>query len=169
MTREELLAQPRRLWIERTPREQGLIAAAAVLLAGLIVWQGVLAPAAAYRDAERARYEAAVEAHRELVSGIVLHRRLAARAEDGGGTAPSRPLRTVVGRSAEDSGLAITRVRPDETGRLTVWMDNVRGDRLVEWLAELAREENIAVSRLTLDAEGDGRVRAQILLARGAG
>ena len=167
MTREELIAQPRRIWTERTPREQGLIAAAAALLAGLVLWQGVLSPAAAYRDAERARYEAAVEAHRELVSGIVLHRRLAARAEDGA-QAGARPLRTVVGRTAEEAGIAITRVRPDETGRLTVWMDNVRGDRLIEWLADLAREDGVAVARLTVDAEGDGRVRAQILLTRSA-
>lgn len=162
-----LLATPARVWAERSAREQTLIAIAAGLGLVFLVWTVIMSPAAHYRAGAQAAYEAAVESHRELVSGIVLHRRLAAGgAEAGAGS--GGPLGVIIAQSSAERSLAITRVQPDENGQITVWLDSVDAEALMDWLVMLAREEGVAIARATLDREGDGRVRAQIVLGRSA-
>ena len=97
-----------------------------------------------------------------------LHRR---RLVAGGAqidAASGRPLGVIIAQSSEERSIAITRVQPDETGQITVWMDSVDANALMDWLVVLARDEGVVSTRITLDREGENRVRAQIVLGRGA-
>ena len=101
-----------------------------------------------------------------MVEGTARYRTLAATADQA--QRAGAPLRTVIGRTASARGVAISRVQPLDDGRLGVWLDTVEADALMAWLSDLAREEGVRVDRVSLDREGDGVVRAQLLLA-GAG
>ncbi|MEO1038493.1 MAG: type II secretion system protein M [Pseudomonadota bacterium] len=166
MDMNAIVAAPLRLWTERNPREQVLLAFAGLLLVVLVVWTFIVSPASQYRANAQASYEAAVESHRELVSGIGLHRRLAA-ASDGAVAGGDRSLGLLVAQSSVERSLSITRVQPDENGRITVWLDNVDSRALMDWLLALSAEEGVSVTRLTMDREGDGMVRAQLVIGRG--
>jgi len=160
-----ILAPARAAWSERTAREQALLAGLAVLVAALGLWFFALQPALAARADARAEFERAVSDHRAFSTELARYRVLAASLEDRAET--RRPLRTLAGEYARRRDLAITRVLPDETGRLNVWVDNVTDAALFGWLADLAENEGIVAERASLDREGDGVVRAQVLLARG--
>ena len=166
MSWTERLAPVRAAWAERTAREQILLAGAGALIAAILAWYAVLAPALAWRAEAERDFVRAAEAFEAMVEGTARYRALAAgeaRARSSGA-----PLRTVIGRTASARGVAISRVQPLDDGRLGVWLDTVEADALMAWLSELAREEGVRVDRVSLDREGDGVVRAQLLLAGGA-
>ncbi|PWE17109.1 hypothetical protein DDZ18_10445 [Marinicauda salina] len=164
MTLESLLALLRQTWAQRTAREQILIAAAAALFALTAVWSFMLAPALAHRDAMRASYEAQLEDHLQLVAGIERYRALRGAGDAEPQSAAS--LRTLVGSKARETGVPITRIQPLENGQVSVWTDPVAEGDLMGLLLDLARSDNVRVTRLSLDREGDGRVRSQVVLAR---
>jgi len=166
MTFSTLLSPLRAAWNERTAREQALLAGLALLVVALATWFFALAPAMGARADARAEFERAVRDHRTFAGELARYRVLAESLEDRAET--GRPLRTLAGEYARRSELAITRVLPDETGRLNVWVENVSDAALFGWLADLAEDEGITAERVTVDREGDGIVRAQVLLARGA-
>lgn len=161
------LEPARAAWTERTAREQALLALAGLLIAVTLIWFAALKPALDHRADARAEFTAAAEAYRAMDAGLREYRARAAALDAAPGDA--RPLRTVAGVYARERDLAITRVLPDETGRLNVWLDNVTDQALFDWLADLEREEAVVARRVTLDREGDGVVRAQVLLARAGG
>lgn len=166
MSWTERLAPIRTAWAERTAREQILLACAAGLIAVIVAWYAVLSPALSWRVKAERDFVRAAEDFEAMVEGTARYQSLAA------GEAQARrsgaPLRTVIGRTANARGVAISRVQPLDDGRLGVWLDGVEADALMAWLAELAAEEGVRVDRASLDQEGDGVVRAQLLLA-GAG
>ncbi len=166
MSWSERLAPARAAWAERSVREQSLLGVMALLLVGVVVWYLILTPAWAWRDQARASHERAVTSFETMVAGVERYQaEAAAAARPQAGAA----LRTVVGASAAERGLAISRVQPLEDGRLGVWMEGVSDDALMAWLIALAREEGVRVDQISIDREGDRQVRAQLVLVRGAG
>lgn len=160
------LGPVRAAWAERTAREQILLAGAGALMVAILAWYAALSPALSWRAAAERDFVRAVEDFEIMVDGTTRYRALAAgeaRAQRSGA-----PLRTVIGRTANARGVAINRVQPLDDGRLGVWLDAVEADALMAWLAELSREEGVRIDRVSLDREGDGVVRAQLLLAGGA-
>ncbi len=166
MTLSEAFAPVRSAWAERTAREQILLAGAAGLVALILAWYVVLSPAMTWRAEAERDFIRAAEDFEVMVDGTARYRALIATADEV--QRAGAPLRTVIGRTASASGVAISRVQPLDDGRLGVWLDTVEADALMAWLSDLAREEGVRVDRVSLDREGDGVVRAQLLLA-GAG
>lgn len=166
MSWTERFAPMRAAWAERTTREQALLAGALALIAAIIAWYGVLAPSVAWRQAAERDYVRAVESFEVMVDGAARYRALTSN--ETRQQRSSAPLRTVIGRTANERGVAISRVQPLDDGRLGVWLDAVEADALMGWLSMLAVEEGVRVDRVSLDREGDGIVRAQLLLAGGA-
>lgn len=160
-----LLSPLRAVWAERTAREQALLAGLAAVLLVLAAWFLALGPAMSVRAEARAGFADAVEDHRRFAADLARYRALAADAETR--AEAGRPLRTLAGEYARNHELAISRVLPDEDGRLNVWVENVSEAALFSWLADLASEEGVTAARVTIDREGDGVVRAQVLLERG--
>ena len=166
MSWSKRLGPVRSAWAERTAREQILLAGAGALIVVIVCWYAVLAPALAWRSEAERDFVRAAEDFEVMVEGAARYRALAAgpaRTQRSGA-----PLRTVIGRTANERGVAISRVQPLDDGRLGVWLDTVEADALMAWLTELSREEGVRVDRVSLDREGDGVVRAQLLLAGGA-
>lgn len=153
-------------WGERSAREQVLLAGLVALLAITLVWFAILAPAFAWRDGAARAYDSAVADYESLLDGLALHATLSAGL---GGEGSAEPLRTLVGASAGERSLSISRMQPLEDGGLGVWFDAAPADVLMSWLADLSSQDGVLVERVSLDREGDGVVRAQLLLRRPGG
>lgn len=153
-------------WTERTSREQILVASAGALLAGVLAWYAILSPALGARDQARSAHARAVESFETMVAGVARYRAEIAASDQPQSTTA---LRTVVGTSAAERELALSRVQPLEDGRLGVWLENASDDALMAWLLALARDEGIRVDQISIDREGDRLVRAQMVLTRGGG
>jgi type II secretory pathway component PulM len=166
MSWRERLAPIRAAWAERSAREQILLAAAAGLIALIVSWYLVLGPALAWRAEAQRDFVRAAESFEAMVDGTRRYAALSAGVERA--RRSGAPLRTVIGRTANERGVAISRVQPLDDGRLGVWLDTVESDALLAWLSALALEEGVRVDRVSLDREADGVVRAQLMLA-GAG
>ncbi|MGX6646599.1 type II secretion system protein GspM [Maricaulaceae bacterium MS644] len=163
MSLSDLLAPARAAWADREAREQFLLAGLAALLAALVLWYAVLAPALSWRAEARRAHDAAVADYETVLAGVARYQELASEAQAvGGGT----PLRTLVGASATARELPISRVQPLDAGALGVWFDAAPADRLMAWLADLSREDGVVVERASFDREGDNVVRAQIIVRR---
>lgn len=155
-------------WAERSAREQLLLGGLGTILLVLSLWYGVAAPLIDFRNASRAAYVDSVDRYRDLSLGIARYQTLANddptldRADD-------RPLRTLVSERAAAMALPLSRMVPDEAGRLNVWTENADAERLMTWLADLEQGHGIITVRANIDREGDGRARAQIVLERRGG
>ncbi|MBB4210211.1 type II secretion system protein M (GspM) [Rhodothalassium salexigens DSM 2132] len=161
-------------WQDRSPRERGLIAVAAAILIVLAGQMLVYRPLMAARAEAAAAARAAAALLGAVEAGAAEARRLKAagggQAETGGdrpaaGQAPS--VRQLANAAARRHGLRIARLRPDEAGGLTVWVDAVRAPTLHAWLVELFRDHGLVVRRATLTRADDGAmVAAQVQIAR---
>lgn len=154
----------RGLWARQTPREQVLLAACAGLIVAALVWFALVSPALSYRNAMRAGFEAQVEDHMAVIAGIERYRGLqTANATQG----QDQPLRTLVANRAREAGITITRVQPLDNGQLSVWAEQAPEAQLMTLLVALADRDNVYASRVSLDREASGLVRAQLVLGRG--
>ncbi len=166
MRAPDRLAALKSAWAERTSREQILVACAGALLVAVMAWYGVLSPALSARAEARQSHARAVESFETMVAGVARYRAEVAAADQPRATTA---LRTIVGTSANERDLALSRVQPLEDGRLGVWLEGVSDDALMAWLLALAREEGIRVDQISIDREGDRLVRAQMVLTRSGG
>lgn len=162
MSWNERLAPARAAWVERTAREQVLLAGLALVLAVVLGWYAVLSPALSWRDEARSAHAREVARYEAFIAGLSRYRALSAGAQ---ARQAREPLRTVIGRTAQARGLAISRVQPLDDGGLGVWLDTVGADPLIAWLDALERQEGVRIDRVSLDREADGVVRAQLLLS----
>lgn len=172
MTRGELIGHARRAWAERTVREQTLLLAGCALALACVVWVFAVSPVLGWRSEAKRDYAASVAEHAEMGAGLARWRTLSERESVGGGAGEAAgedtALRTLVARAAREGGIPVTRVLPDEQGRLNVWVDPVAASELMGWLDGLSRSQGVRASRISLDRGEAGTVRAQLLLARGA-
>ena len=155
-------------WAERSAREQLLLGGLAAILLVLSLWYGVAAPLMEFRNASRAAYIDSVDRYRELSLGIARYQ-AQANSDGGPAAADNRPLRTLVSERAAAMELPLSRMVPDEAGRLNVWTENADAERLMNWLADLEQRHGIITVRANIDREGDGRARAQIVLEQRGG
>lgn len=150
----------------RTAREQALLAGLAVLVVLTVLWFGVLAPAMSWRADAAQRYANAAEGYETILVQVSEYRALSAQAVSSG---DREPLRTLADRTARERGLSISRVQPLDDGRLGVWMEQADADAMMGWLSVLAREHGVSAERVSLDRDGENRVRAQLTLLRAGG
>lgn len=138
-------------WKSLTQREQILIVLASALTFLFLIFQFVVRPSWDSKDrAERAYANALSEWN--AVQRVV-----------GTGTSTQNfstselPLQTVVTNSADSYSLSLTRLLPDESGNLSVWLDGVNSNSLYSWLKELETSHGIRVRQATIrqDVEGE--------------
>ncbi|WP_439634117.1 type II secretion system protein GspM [Glycocaulis sp.] len=152
-------------WQRLSVREQGLLIMAGVLSMACLVWFGAFQPALSWRESARTAYVAAAGDYRQIGAGTA---RLAALTASGADTVLERePVRSVVAGSASRAGIVLSRVLPDDAGRLNIWIDSADGPRLMGWLETLSRDHGVIVVRAGIEQAGrGGELRAQLLLAR---
>ncbi|MEM6852344.1 MAG: type II secretion system protein M [Pseudomonadota bacterium] len=154
-------------WAEHTPREQALMAGIGVSAAVVAVWLLIFKPLAEYRRSAEANYAAAAALLDEVEAGAREAAALRARGERTG-AATSGSIRSIVGASASKENVTITRLQPDDSGGLNVWLESVASDALYRWIVALDEEHGVSVSRASIRAnEREATVWAQLLLVGG--
>ncbi len=133
-----LLQTARDFWSLRSPRERLMLKGLGVVLAGLLLWFGVLSPLNAATAWARAGRQAAAA---DLAAVNALARVGTARAPHPAG----RGLAGVVDVAAAASGIVIERRREEGDGRLTVWIAAVQPRILMQWISGLRTGHGVSV------------------------
>lgn len=152
-------------WQSKSVNEQAILLAAGVMALVMLGWLAIAAPLIAWREDARAAYVQSAASHDEIRRGIARYQALQTDGPQAGGEQES--VRSMVAGAASRSGIVLSRVLPDEAGRLNVWIDNGDTALVMNWLETLSRDHGVVVVRAGLETAGDGQLRAQLLLARG--
>ena len=142
----------------RTPRERGLIAAAAALLVvwavAILVWQPLRSGRAALEE--------------DLLRADQMLARVQ-RLPPPAGAAPvndDRPLSVIATTSAGDMGLQVRRLQP-QGDAVQVQVEDASFDFVLLWIAALERDHGLRLSDLTLTRRpAPGSVAATLTLER---
>lgn len=155
------MTQIREWFATRSVRERRLILVMLALLAVTIVWAGIIRPVRNGLSSSRERYTDAVirlgEAQAGLVQVKAIQRRL--------GAPTSGALPDVVRASAQGAGLTPSTLEPEGGDRVRVGIASARAGALTAWVAGL-ESSGVLVDALTVAANGDGTVNAQMTLMR---
>lgn len=156
-------------WFEGlAPREQILVALAAVLTVIVLVYLAVWLPL----DRANARLEARVESQRELVTELRQLRGRVSAPTAGGQTSAGgagQSLVVVVDSTVRQRGLGTTlkRSQPLDGDSIRVTFENAAFDALVEWLGQLASQHGIEIGTASFSSRTEaGRVDATLTLER---
>lgn len=164
----QILIPIQRFWLDRTTREQIMLAAAGMLVLVLFVQLFAVRPLMRAHARASDDYAAMMRHYRSFEADIGEYRALNAANPDNGATA-SQPLRTVVGSLALSHGIAIARMVPDDNGQLTVNIARAETRALMRWLIDLESRYGIEVVSTTLDRDADDYVEAHLVLQRRGG
>jgi general secretion pathway protein M len=146
------------LWNVRSPRERGLLAIVAVLVAGLVAWYGVALPLR--------RVAVATDAYRARAIADMADAEWAAKAI---GALPDGGIEEAVMASAEASGIMLDRKRMENAREITVWVKDADPGSLFGWLQTLQKAHGVVPSNLTATRDGEGVLDVEIRLLGGAG
>lgn len=151
-----LLQTARDFWSLRTPRERLLLQGLGIVLAGLLLWFGVLTPLNAASGWARAERQAAAA---DLAAVNALAR--------GGATpAAGRGLAGVVDVAAAASGIVIERRREEGDGRLTVWLTAVQPRILMQWISGLRTGHGVSVVGMSVAKADASSLTAEVTFER---
>jgi len=155
-------------WLtERSARERGMLAAAAVALLCLMLGQFVFAPLIAHRAGERAAWQRALDDLAEVEAAVPEILALRAQAQRRGTEDRGGALRSIVSRTAKQGGLTLSRLAPASSGGLEVWFDAARAPALFAWMTALEGEYGIEIAKATLSVNPqESSIRAQLTLKR---
>ena len=147
-----------KIWyVVRTPREQRLILAMAILFAVVFIWLGIARPL----------NDALVEAKARHTEAVIERAEARAQAEAlgtlgrAGGARPlTEPVETVIGRSAAQAGFQLSRLQAEPGGAVSIGIEAARPQALFAWVTALERQ-GLIVSTLTASANADRTVAVQ--------
>ena len=156
-----LLKTLKQAWDGVDPKRRPLLIGAGVVVALVILYLGVIAPAMDYSKAAEARV---IDAQTDLTwmqrnAGQVLDRQHQSQTYDS--------LIELVLRSAEASGIAISRYEP-EAQNLRIWIESASLPSCLQWLLQLQRQYGVGFSELDVNRDSDSGL-ASIRLVLGPG
>ena len=155
-------------WNTLSAREQILIGTAGAVIALMAMIFLVITPLQSARERAVDRLEAAQALYTEMTQGAAEADRLRQNARPTRAGQP-RELRTVLIETARASDVTITRLEPLDNGGQAIWLDEVNSQALHAWLAELYLDHGLAVNKVSLRPDAQGRIRAQLDFAQGGG
>lgn len=142
-------------WLHaRSRRERVLLGIAAALSFAVAAIYGVALPLASARESAWIEYRGALE--RRATPGP-------AQPSSGVSLDPAR-LSALVQSSADERGFALSRVTPENRGRLSLSIAQARAGPVTDWLRTL-EEKGVIVEQVRLSPRGDGTVSAEMMLA----
>ena len=149
-------------------RDRAVVVGVGLLALLVFGWLLVWRPVTDYHEDERQNYARAAEEYdfvRRSLTNMPVQKNAAAQQAGGEETS----LRVAAGQAARGMGLAITRLQPGEGDSLTLWIDSADGGILYQWLALIGQRHDIRVKNISISKnEGQGTVRVQVTLVRGA-
>lgn len=156
-----------RFWMERSQREQMMLAVMGVL-AGLVLLQIlVISPLLDTHQRAREDYAASMRMYRSMEADIQRYAEI--RTGETSFSNASQPLRTVAGSVALGHGISIARMIPSDDGRLTVNIARAESQALMSWLIDLETRYGVEIISTSMDRESDAFVEANIVLRRRGG
>lgn len=148
-------------WGAREPREQLLISVAVFLSLVLGLYQFAWVPSVAFRERAEQAYRIA------LSDNAAVHAATRPTGETRQVNTGSQPLQLVVTQTSGFYGLEITRMLPDESTGLNLWLDNVPAETFYAWLSELEREHGVRVEKASVRlVSAEAHVNANIFVRR---
>ena len=148
----------------RSLRERRLILAMLALAAVTLVWAGIILPVRNGLSSSRARYTDAVVRLGEAQAGLGQVKAAQRRA----GPPLAGVLADAIRTSAEGAGLTLSTLEPDGADRVRAGVASARAGALTAWIAGL-EGSGVLVDQVTVAANGDGTVNAQMVLVRRGG
>lgn len=148
----------------REPNERVIIAVVVSLILAVLVWTLLWQPIAGWSSAAQKKHQEEQSLNDWLLAN---EQRMRATADD-----PKEPrsaaegLLTIVSRTAEQSGLKLTRFQPESNGVSVVLQKQTFND-VLRWLNLLEANEQVLVVQASVDADTlSGRVNARFSLRR---
>ncbi len=162
-----MMSFARQWWLERSLREQALLAGLGTLAGMFLIYQFAFKPIVDFRTEAMANYQAASVYVREAQ---MFANRIVAVEERSGGvpTENAQPLRVAANSTAQELGLTIARVQPTANDGLDLWFDSAEAASLFKWVERLNQDQRAIVTRAYIQRNDDLSVRAQITLSRGS-
>lgn len=150
---------------EQTTREQRLLLGTGGFLLAVMFWLLIWQPVQDRLQVAEQRHARALADHDWLRANEARLAALARRDQTAAGPRSGQALLGTISSSAREHGLSLSRFTPEGRDALSVSLDDVPFDALVQWLAALEDEEGIRATTATIDAaQANGRVRARLVL-----
>ena len=145
-------------WNDRSQREQRMLMGLGALTALLLVFQLGVKPLTDWRARSEQRAEQARDGY-EMVA-------LAAAQGAAAVSAPQSqaPLRQALTASASAIGIDLVRIGAEANGQIEVQPEDVDGERLFQWLANLQSQYGVTVAFADIRRGDGGLVKAQVLV-----
>jgi len=154
-------------WAERDAREQLLLQIMLVAVTLFLAYMLVVRPILSKRD-DLTRELDAAQIEADLVAAAIRETGSVSKTQSDIERVSNSDFRLVISRSAQQMGVSLTRLQPDQSGGLNIWADETTSTLLYTWLASLQDKHGIYVARASLqNSSGNGSIRAQILLKNG--
>ncbi len=153
-----------RSYAVREPNERLIILAVVLLVAAVLVWTVLWQPVSNWSASAQQKHQ-----QEQTLNDWLAANESRARASAGDAKAPktaAEGLLTIVSRTAEQSGLKLTRFQPESNG-VSVVLQKQSFNDVLRWLDLLENNEQVLVVQASLDADTlSGRVNARFSLRR---
>ena len=157
-----------RWWRGKPANDQLVYSALAGAAALTLLWLGLWRPLADWQAEQALRLESAEQLAGWLAANEDRARAAAVTLGQGGGNGAILPLLT---QAADAAGIRLSRLQPEDSGSVSVILEQQPFNTVVALLAQLEERQGIAVQRASIDAHHNaGLVNVQLRLRRvGAG
>ncbi|MDH3325463.1 MAG: type II secretion system protein M [Gammaproteobacteria bacterium] len=158
-------------WQQLKPRERMLLMIGGVVFSILMLYLLMLEPLTNKVD----KLSVKIEKQKTQVQYLkTMAKEVAALQKSGGGSSSSKrqgqSLLVLVDRTSKQGKLGknVTRVEPDGSARVRVWLEGAAFDDVTKWLAGLETQYNILVESAVIDkTELVGRVNVRMVFIEG--
>lgn len=154
-------------WFERDDRERTLLSVMGIMIVLFLLYFLLYLPLKQHRTQLQYQYQAALSDAAIVESAILEASRIKENDSQRLVTSDA-DIRQVISQSAQQLGLTLTRLQPDQTSGLNVWVDSVETVVFYKWVLELQKKHGIYVARASLNNDNNGLIRVQLLLKSGA-
>ena len=157
-------------WQQLKPRERMLVTIGGVIFSVLMLFILVLEPLTEKVDKLTVTVEkqkAQVQWLKKTAGEVKL---LQKSGSGSGNRRQGQSLLVLVDRTSKSGklGKSISRIEPDGSARVRVWLENAGFDDLTRWLAQLETKYNILVESAVVDKTGSvGRVNVRMVFVEG--
>lgn len=154
------------MWAGRSAREQWMLGVMFGLIAGLLLWFGLVRPIEMARLSTRTAMLDAADRNAGIRAKVAMLKHLPAREPRAG---PQIPFDQYMGQSAGEAGLTLERAQAQGEDKIDIAIASVRPIALFSWLGRLEGQGMRVETLRVQPAPTTGSVSVQAVLARGGG
>ncbi len=145
-------------WKGRSPREQRLLLAGGLIALAVLAWLLVVRPLNDGLAEAKARHNDAVVAIAEVRADVAALQVMRGQ----GGPALTGPVDALVSAAAAEAGFPVTRLDRPSPAEATLALEAVRPQAFFAWVGQMETQRGVRVERLSVSANADRTLRAQV-------